>query len=180
MIRRSGFGWLELLIGIMLIVIGCAVFANPVGAVSGFMMICGIVAIIMGIADILMYIRIESFTGFGPMVSLISGILSVMAGIMLVAYPGAGSLILGVLFPIWFIAHCISRISRLGGIRAWAGGGAYICSMILNIIGIILGIMLVIRPWITVISAGWIVGLYLVLLGIESIMVAVSEFRSGY
>ena len=126
MMRRSGSGWLELLIGIVLIVLGVAVFANPLGAMSGFMMVCGIVAIIMGVADILMYIRIESFTGFGPMVSLVSGILSVMTGIMLVAYPGAGSLILGVLFPIWFIAHCISRLSRLGGIREWAGKGAYL------------------------------------------------------
>lgn len=180
MMRRSGSGWLEFLIGVILIVLGVAVFANPLGAMSGFMMVCGIVAIIMGVADILMYIRIESFTGFGPMVSLVSGILSVMTGIMFVAYPGAGSLILGVLFPIWFIAHCISRLSRLGGIREWAGKGAYYCSLFLNIIGIILGVMLVIRPWITLISAGWIIGLYLVLLGIESIMVAFSEFRSGY
>ena len=180
MMRRSGFGWLESIIGIILIVLGIVALSNPTGVVNGFVIVCGIVAIIMGIADIIMYIRVEIFTGFGPMVSLISGILGVMAGVMLMAYPQAGSLVFAILFPIWFIAHCISRLSRLDGIRLIAGNGAYYCSLAMNIIGLLLGVLLIIKPWITIVSIGWIIGLYLILLGIESLLVAFSGMGSKY
>ena len=53
----------------------------------------------------------------GPAISLVTGILSVMSGVMLLVYPGAGALVLTLLFPIWFIAHCISRLSHLHHIR---------------------------------------------------------------
>lgn len=180
MMRRSGFGWLEFIVGIILIILGIAVLIHPIGAMDGFMMICGAVAIIMGIADIIMYIRVEHFTGLGPMVSLVSGILSVMAGIMLIAYPRAGALVLGVLFPLWFIAHCISRLSRLYGIRSWTWPGAYYCAVTLNVIGVVLGVMLIVHPWLAIASVSWIVGLYLILLGIESLMVACSDVCSRY
>ena len=39
---------------------------------------------------IIMYIQVERYTGFGPYLSLIPGILSVMSGVMLLIYSGAG------------------------------------------------------------------------------------------
>ena len=89
--RRSGFGWLELIEGILLIVLGCYTFARPDRALTGFIVVYGIFAVAMGVADILLYVRIAHFTGFGPIVSLLSGTLSVMAGVMLLVYPMPGS-----------------------------------------------------------------------------------------
>lgn len=66
----------------------------------------------MGIVDILLYVRVERFTGFGPIVSLISGALSVMTGVMLLVYPNAGKWVMSLLFPLWFLAHCIGRLVR--------------------------------------------------------------------
>lgn len=104
---RSSFDWLELIEGILLIALGVLTFMRPDGAITGIVVVYGVMAVIMGIADILLYVRLERYTGFGPVVSLISGILSVMTGLMLLIYPTAGKIILTVLFPIWFIAHCI-------------------------------------------------------------------------
>ena len=178
--RRMGFDWFELIIGILLILLGVFTFANPGFALTGFVMMYGVVAIVMGVSDIVLYVRVERYTGFGPMVALIFGILSVMSGVMLIVYPDAGSLIISILFPIWFIAHCISRLSRLDGIRLIAGNGAYYCSLAMNIIGLLLGVLLIIKPWITIVSIGWIIGLYLILLGIESLLVAFSGMGSKY
>ena len=80
---RSSFGWLELIIGILLILLGVFTIVKPGVALTGLVVVYGIVALIMGIADIVLYVRVERYTGFGPMVSLISGILSVMTAIML-------------------------------------------------------------------------------------------------
>ncbi|HJD21664.1 MAG TPA: DUF308 domain-containing protein [Candidatus Gemmiger faecigallinarum] len=176
--RRSGFGWLELVIGILLIILGVFTLVNPGFALSGLVALFGIIAIVMGVADIVLYVRVERFTGFGPIVSLISGILSVMSGIMLLVYPNAGRWVLSLLFPIWFIAHCISRLSQLNSIRFHAGNGMYYFTLIVNIIGLVLGILMVLRPLVSMLSIGYIVGFYLILLGVDSIALAASNIGS--
>lgn len=176
--KRSGFGWLECILGILLIILGIFTFANPHKTLTGIVVIYGILAVVMGVTDILLYVRIERYTGFGPIVSLISGILSVMSGMMLLAYPNAGKLVLSLLFPIWFIAHCISRLSHLHTIRLTAGNLIYYLTLALNILGLALGFMMIFRPVISLISVSYIVGAYLILLGIDSIIMAFSKIGS--
>ena len=174
MMRRSGFGWLEFIVGAALIVLGIYTFTCPVEAIMALVLLYGVLAILMGIGDIVMYIRTERFTGFGPMLSLVSGILSVMSGVMLIAYPGAGALVLGVLFPLWFMTHCISRLARLEGVRYLISNGTFYCLLILNMIGMVIGFLLLLSPRYAVISSAYLVGSYLVLLGSESIVLAFS------
>lgn len=172
---RSGFSWLELAIGIFLIVLGVLAFANPNVALTGLVLAYGIAAVVMGIADIILYIQVERFTGFGPILSLISGILSVMSGIMLIAYPGTGVLVLTVLLPIWFIAHCISRLTNLGHVRFVAGSGMYYFTLVVNIIGLILGFLMLLSPLFTLATLRYVISAYLILLGIDAIVFAVSR-----
>lgn len=171
---RSGFGWLQLLVGVLFIVLGILTFRDPYLALKGVVIACGLAAIIMGISDIILYIRVERFTGFGPSLSLVSGILSVMAGIMLAAYPGAGVMVLTLLFPIWFIAHCLSRLGHLSAIRFISGDGIYYFTLVVNIIGLVLGFMMFLSPLFTLETIRIFAGLYLVLLGIDSIVIAFS------
>lgn len=173
--KRSGFGWLEAAIGILLILIGIFTFVSPGKALTGMIFLYGIAAVVIGIADIVLYIRVEHYTGFGPVVSLISGILSVMSGMMLLVYPGAGVLVLSLLFPIWFIAHCISRLSHLNTIRLTAGNGLYYFTLVISIIGLILGILMICNPLFSISAVGSIAGLYLILHGINSLAVALSN-----
>ncbi len=173
--RHSGFGYLELVLGIVLIVLGILAFANPDLALTGLVFAYGVAAIVMGIADIVLYIQVERYSGFGPVLSLISGILSVMSGIMLVVYPGAGVLVLTMLFPIWFIAHCISRLTHLSHIRFVAGDGIYSLTLILNVIGLLLGFLMFLRPLLTLTAIRCLAGCYLLLLGIDSVAMAFSR-----
>ena len=75
--RKSGFGWSELIVGILLTALGIVTFVQPEGTLTGAVVIYGVIVIVMGIEDIVVYTRLSRFTGFGPMLSLISGILSV-------------------------------------------------------------------------------------------------------
>ena len=172
--NRSAFGWAELLEGILLIILGVCTLANPESALASFVVLYGVTAVIMGIIDILMYIRIESYTGFGPVISLISGILSVLTGMMLLAYPAAGEFAMTILFPLWFIAHCISRLSSLNGIRFWAGNFSYYFTLVLNSIGLVLGFLMLINPWFSLLSIRYLVSFYLILLGVDCIILALS------
>lgn len=173
--RRSAFGWLELAIGILLIGLGIWTFAEPDRALTGMAAVFGLAAVCMGIADIILFIRLERFIGFGPILSLIACILSVMSGIMLLAYPKAGALALALLFPIWFIAHCISRLSHLPRVRLVAGSGTYYLLLAINVVGLILGVMMLFSPFFTMSAIRCFAGGYLVLLGIDSVIVAISR-----
>ncbi len=175
--KRTGFDWFELIIGILLILLGAFTFANPGLALTGFVMLYGVVAIVMGVSDIVLYVRVERYTGIGPMVALIFGILSVMSGVMLIVYPDAGSLIVSMLFPIWFITHCISRLSHMPMVRIMAGKAAYYLMLIANITGLVLGIMMLLQPIISMLSVSYIISLYLLSLGIDSIVIAFSNMR---
>lgn len=173
--KRSGFGWLELVIGLLLIVLGILAFLKPELALTSLVFAYGIAAMAMGVADILLFIHVERYTGLRPVLSLVSGILSVMAGIMLVAYPRTGVLVLTILFPIWFIAHCISRLTHLSHIRLMLGSGRFYFLLSLNIIGLVLGILMLLDPLFTLSTIRCFASIYLILLGIDSVVMALSS-----
>lgn len=169
--RRSDIGWFELIVGIILIIFGVVIMRQPVGVLTWIVILCGVLAILSGIGDIVLYVKMEHFTGFGPIVSLVTGILSVMAGFMLAAHPEAGNWALAMILPIWIIAHCISRLSHLQYMKMHYGMTYYTISLILNILGLLVGILLIFRPMITIFSMGVLVGGFMIIEGVEFIFV---------
>ena len=177
--RRSRYGWLELIEGILLILLGIFTLFNPGSMIRGVTIVYGLLAVITGISDIVFYAKTEHYTGFAPTIALVSGILSMLAGLMLLMYPNAGELITVLLLPIWFIAHSVSRLTHLPLVRL-AGKFFYYFTMILNIIGIVLGCLMIVWPSIALFSAGFIIGMYLILLGIDSVVIACSNMDAGW
>lgn len=178
--RRSGFGWMELAIGIVLLVLGVLTFSWPELALTSLVFAYGIAAVVMGVADIILYIQVERYTGFGPMLALVSGILSVMSGVMLMVYPRTGVLVLTILFPIWFIAHCVSRLAHMNHIRLVAGNGIYYFTLATNIVGLALGLLMLLNPLFTLTTIRYFASVYLILLGIDSVVTAVSRMGTRY
>lgn len=82
---------------------------------------------------------------------------------------------MAILFPIWIIAHCISCLANLGFTRLVSGNTVYIISLIVNILGLMLGLTLFFNPWASALTFAYIVGLYLILLGVENILLAISK-----
>ncbi len=173
--RRSMLGWGELIVGILLVVFGIYTFVRPSSALTGIVFLYGILAIVTGIMDIAFYVKVEKHTGFGPAVSLVTGILSLIAGILLLINPNAGKWAMTILFPLWFITHCISRLTHLPVIRWTAGTGYYYLTLVINVIGLILGVFMIFNPFLSFLSVGYVIGAYLLILGIDHIVVAVSK-----
>ena len=132
----------------------------------------------MGVADILLYIRVERFTGFGPIISLVSGALSVMTGVMLLVYPNAGKWVMSLLFPLWFLTHCISRLAGLRTVRLLASRFTYWFTLVMNVLGLALGVMMLAQPWVSLLSLEYLVSFYLMLLGVDCIILACSRLGS--
>ena len=50
--RLSGYGWLEFIIGVLLVLLGVATFIWPDLALTGMAFVYGIAALVMGIATL--------------------------------------------------------------------------------------------------------------------------------
>ena len=57
--RRSRYGWLELIEGILLILLGIYTLCNPGGMLRGITFAYGFLAVITGISDIVFYAKTE-------------------------------------------------------------------------------------------------------------------------
>ena len=181
--RKTGFGWSELIVGILLTALGIVTFVRPEGTLTGAVVVYGVIVIVMGIEDIVVYVRLSRFTGFGPMLSLISGILSLMCGVMLIANPNLGKWALTILLPVWFIAHCISGLTHTNLIRLIGNPFYYYFSLILNIMGLILGFLMLFSPvlsFVTLRAISYMIAIYLVLFGVESIIAAFARRNSEW
>ena len=106
------------------------------------------------------------------MVSLVAGVLSVMAGVVILVNPRVGMAVFSLLFALWFITHCVSRLASLSLVRLVAGRGAYYAALVLNIIGIVLGALLVVLPATSLLALGYLAAVYLIVLGMESLVMA--------
>ncbi len=173
--RRSVLGWGELTIGLILLVLGIFTLVRPSSALTGIVFVYGILAVVTGIADIVFYAKVEQHTGFGPAISLVTGILSTLAGVLLLFNPGAGKWAMAILFPLWFIAHCISRLTHLAIIRLTAGTGYYYFTLVVNILGLLLGIVMIFNSLLSFLTVSYIIGGYLILMGIDHLVLAVSN-----
>jgi len=176
--KFSKFGWFEFIVGGLLIALGIFSFINPGKTVTWLVVLYGIIAVFTGIMDIIFYVKVDRCTGFGPTIAIASGILSVMAGIMLMVYPGAGKWVLSLLVPIWFIAHCVSRLLQLNTLRFIAGSFAYYSALLINTVGLILGVVMLFEPPILIRFISYLVGFYLILFGLDSVLSAFSNTGS--
>ena len=168
--QRSSYGWLELIVGILLTVLGIYSFFRPVDYLTTLIVVYGVAAFVTGIADIVFYCKMERHIGFAPTVSLVTGVLGVMAGLVLMVHPGAGRWAIGLFFPL-----CISRLTHLSVVRFIAGTAFYVIELIVNILGILLGISMLLTPQMTFLSMNLVIGFYLLLLGIDCIIEACSK-----
>lgn len=173
--RRSGFGWFELLEGILLIGLGVYSLFKPMQSLMGLMIFYGVGAVASGVGDIILYCRLEKYMGFGPTVSLISGVVSLLVGIVLMLHPGAGSWAALVLFPLWLLCRCIGRMAHLSYARPYMGRGYFTFALIVNILGLILGVLMLIYPRLSLISLNLILAFVLLLTGVDTLVEALSR-----
>ena len=82
---------------------------------------------------------------------------------------------MSLLFPVWFIAHCISRLANVNWIHRLARPFHYYMTMILNIIGLVLGVLMLLDPVLTWVSVQYVISFYLIALGIDCIVLACSR-----
>jgi uncharacterized membrane protein HdeD (DUF308 family) len=157
---------LEIILGIIVIVIGGYVLAFPGVAILTLVFVLGIGLFVLGITRI--------FGAFAPgisggmrVLSLIIGILAIILGIYVVAYPGVGAATLAFFLGFGLLLIGIESLA-VGGTRGQgAGQGA---SVALGVIAIILGFVVLFWPGLALGTIALLLAVGLIILGLEAIV----------
>ncbi len=155
--------WVILLGGIIAIITGLFLLFSPARTTYVLMQILAIYWLAQGIVSLLGALAYKQEHRIWR---LISGILSILAGIFILAYPVYGSLIVLNLFVIFIAVWVI--ISGIAGLYSAIKGEGWGVG-ILGIITIILGLLLLANFWAGMLVLPWIFGLILILGGLTAV-----------
>lgn len=104
------WGWL-LLEGVLGIVAGIIAFRSPLSVALALVLVAAFWAIMVGVLEISGAFQLRNVSGSGWGWVLLSGIVSVIFGILLFAWPGVGFATLIVLIGIWAVVLGITWIA---------------------------------------------------------------------
>lgn len=166
------YGTIEMILGILMLILGLFTLFNMGKPLSTFVYVFGVMSILLGIAEIITFIVVVAKSDWSPSGSLILGILNILMGILLLTNVWAGMVSLTFLVPFWMIFICVSRLFELNSIRKYAGVGTYWYSLIINVLGMVIGFIMLFFPGSHVYAMGLLAGIYLVLEAIEMLVYA--------
>ena len=161
--------WLVLLRGIFMAIFGIIALVSPGIALLALVWLFGIYAILDGIAAIAIGIRARGEPQW--VWTIVQGVVSVLAGVIALIWPGLTALALLFVVAFWAIVLGIAEIggafaSRRSGSTAW---GWTLAAGILNVI---FGVLLLIWPASGILTLIWLVGIFTLASGIALIVLA--------
>ena len=136
--RRPRFWWVFILQGIILLILGIYMLAEPVNGFAALGFLFGLTILVTGVFEMIRVVR-DHDQGSRAF-HMILGVISIILGIVLVFNIGAGETILRIIVGIWLVFRGLSLMSfsRLTG-RNWlltAGG----------VIILLFGLMIIFKP----------------------------------
>lgn len=169
--ENQSFDWGAFILGVISIIVALIAFANPIYSVVSLVIVVGIAAIIKGVFEL--FVRPKSARGQSTnrWVFIIIGIIDLIIGFILLFNIGAGVIALPLVFSIWFIIDSIGILFSAASLRNRSNPGFWI-SIVLGIIGIVLGVMMLFNPVTAMFTVAFLVGIYFLLAGISGIVSA--------
>lgn len=169
--EKRKFSINSLLLGILFILGSYFAFTNPIETFETFALFFSIVIILYGIYQAINFFRFRKLSKNKPLIwiNLLAGIFAITVGIYFLINPNVGTSILTALFAVWFLLIFVQasfRLRLLGGLNPilfWS-------SLTLNILGIILGVLLLIRPVYAFVAVTTLLALGLLLAGLSLIL----------
>jgi uncharacterized membrane protein HdeD (DUF308 family) len=146
---RRHWGWV-LALGILLFILGLAATSAAVTTTMLTILMIGVLLLISGVFELGSAFRNARYGGFW--MHLFTGILDLVCGSLLIAYPGAGALTLTLILAIFFLVGGAMRAISALMIDLPNGGWAVLS----GVVDVILGILLL-TSW--PVSGLWFLGL---------------------
>lgn len=169
--HSSGLDWGSLLLGILFVITSLLSFQDPAGNLIAIVLVFAVFAILKGIFEIFVRNRLKQLIGVKSYAPIILGIIDIAVGVYLLFNLGVGVSVLPFVFAIWFILDSFINLFTLDLARSFSNG-YYWFSLIVNILGILLGFVLLFDPLSSALTLSFLVGFYFMLFGITHIVYA--------
>lgn len=167
---NRGFDWGAFIAGILMIVAALLLIRHPAKGLHAFVLIFGILSILQGLVWLAGYSRFRDFFD-RSWVTLISGVLDIIVGILFLCSYDVGGLTISYLFAIWFFVDSVVGIVFSWHLASF-GNGYFIFNLIMNILSLIIAIFLIFNPVIAALSLIWLVAFWLLVFGINEVVLA--------
>ena len=163
------FNWGYLIIGILLVSFMSLV--NPESNLLAIVMYFGVGAIIKGCFELFNRRKINMVTGEQSNLPILIGILDIIIGVLLLFNIGASLAMLPYFFAAWFL---IDSINDLFFAKVFKGvsNEMYWFTIIANVLGIILAVMLLFDPITSALTLSLLIGAYFMITGVTYIVAA--------
>ena len=115
--------WMLLVAGLLCIVAGIAVFCHPAGSYATLSIVLGALMLVTGFTELIMAVSSRNWfmtRGY----NIIGGILDIIVGIMLCAWPQVTMAVLPIFLGVWLIYHSFMIIGISGDLKAFRVPGA--------------------------------------------------------
>lgn len=164
--------WSDVVKGAALLIMGVIILCVPSSLLTALVVLFGVIVVVSGAFELYTANKIHKLTGRRTTAHVVSGAISLIAGVLLVCTPAIGQWMIAFAFALWLITQCLSRIADFSFIKQTSGTVSAVVTLVLNVLGVLLGVVLVFNPVLFTLSVGVLLGLSLVVLGIGSVVKA--------
>lgn len=173
--KRSILGYSTIIFGLLLVIFSIFSFIKPHLAMQVIATVFSCLIIISGLIDVLYFNKANEYSEYGSWLFLISGVLSVISGFTFLFNVDLTEMILTIMFPVWFIFRCTVQLMSLNFIHIAIGITLYIMSIIFNVSGILLAILMMSNPFTAEYALVYTIAIYSILIGTMSISIGFSK-----
>ncbi len=162
---RGAYIAVSVITGLLMIVLGGLFIAEPGLSLASIILLLGIFVIVYGVAMLVAGImgRTES-RGW----SVAVGVLAVVFGIVVFAWPGATSLAILYVFAAWALISGLADIAH--AFMSGLSSGKRVWLVIIGLLGIAVGVVFFVHPVSGIVALLWVAGIYLIVLGVLRII----------
>ena len=150
-----------------MILLGAAMILRPDISALAVCYLTGALCIAMGVCEIARYFSID----------LIVGILSTLAGVLLLAHPTGALTVLPIILGFYIIIDSVFSIQAAVELRRF-GLGSWGLNLLLGIVGAVLGVLMILDPFDGAAALMIYMGVSLLLAGVESIYTVICLSRA--
>ncbi|WP_086314833.1 acid-resistance membrane protein [Enterococcus sp. 7F3_DIV0205] len=168
---KKGIDWGSLILGILFVLTALLSFQDPAGNLIAIVMVFAIFAILKGIFEIFARNRMKELTGYKAYAPIILGVIDIIIGVYFLFNLNIGVAALPFIFAIWFILDSVFGLFALDLAKS-VSTGYFWFTLVVDVLGIILGIMLLMNPLSSALTLSFLVGFYFMLFGITHIVYA--------
>ncbi|ASE35718.1 HdeD family acid-resistance protein [Mammaliicoccus sciuri] len=170
----KNFKWFSLVSGSIFILIGILCFLFPLESIKNMFILIGIFLIFNGILEIFVFQKLKEIINFSRFWSILLGVLHILTGLFIIMNLEASFVVLSYILSIWFILSSISNIYKATPLEK-SNKLYHSLSILLNILGIAIGIILLFNPFIVIVLISFLISCYFIIFGLSHIIYALAK-----